>query len=518
MVGGKAVTIVMKRVIALLLSSILVLSSVPAFAFSEGNYKNGDVNMDENLSIKDAALIQRSVAKLAELDKTQEKLADFNLDGNINIKDATLIQKVVAKIEEMPVEETTPSEFESTAAPETTTVAEETTAASEETTAASEPASEATAPNPSVDSNIDIYFSNNKNWSKVYFFLYNTATGDGVKEWPGVQVTKYTTNTNGEKVYSMNVDVSKYDRIIFNDGADTQTVNVPINRASSGFYIYENSQHTAKEKLVGTYAYKGADKGELKELSFDYPMGYKKKVWIWTPADYDPNSKEPYKTVYMPDGQNIFDFKNVAWGGWEVSDAVESLMSNGGRGIILVGIESTGTRRDTELTPDLGEIQTGVGNQYKNGKGKEFSDFVVNTVMPYVRENYNSSTAKCDNIVAGSSSGGLEAFYIGMEHYDKFSAIGAFSPAFIIFGDEVWNDYFKKFDLKSEEMPKVYIYDGKVGLEDTLYPFIVDMNDRLIKGGYDKNKIKFVLEEKAEHNEAWWRVVYPEFLDWGVIS
>jgi predicted alpha/beta superfamily hydrolase len=509
----------MKKLLSLILSAFLILSVIPAAAYSSGGYGNGDVNLDKNLSIKDASLIQRSIAKLTELDETQKKLADFNMDNFVNIKDATKIQKVIAEIDPMPEEPTAETQ---PATVETEAVTSETAPVTEPATAetATEPtsATEATAPNPEVSSKVNIYFTNNKKWSKVYFFLYNSKTGDGPKEWPGTQVTKSTTNTNGEKVFSSTVDVSKYNRIIFNDGANNQSVNVAVNRASSGFFIYENSQHTQKEKLVGTYAYKGADKGTLKELSFDYPEGYKKKVWIWTPADYDPDSKDPYKTVYMPDGQNIFDFKNVAWGGWEVSDAVESYMSNGGRGMILVGIESTGSKRDTELTPNLGEIQEGVGNQYKNGKGKVFSDFVVNTVMPYVRENYNSSKAKVDNIVAGSSSGGLEAFYIGMEHYDKFSAIGAFSPAFILFGDEVWNNYLSKFDLESEDMPKIYLYDGKVGLEDTLYPFIDDMNTRLSEGGYANDKLTFVLEEKAEHNEAWWRVVFPEFLDWGVIK
>lgn len=508
----------MKKVLALFLSAVLTLCMIPAAAFSSEGFENGDVNMDKFLSIKDAALIQRSIAKLEALNETQTILADTNLDKNVNIKDATLIQKVLAKLVEMPKEPTAETQPVTL---ETEPMTAETTPETEPVTAPeTEPvtATEATAPNPEVSSQVNIYFTNNKNWSKVYFFLYNSKTGDGPKEWPGTQITKSTTNTNGEKVYSSTVDVSKYNRIIFNDGANNQSVNVAVNRASSGFFIYENSQHTQKEKLVGTYAYKGADKGTLKELSFDYPEGYKKKVWIWTPADYDKNSKEPYKTVYMPDGQNIFDFKNVAWGGWEVSDAVESYMSNGGRGMILVGIESTGSKRDTELTPNLGEIQEGVGNQYKNGKGKVFSDFVVNTVMPYVRENYNSSKAKADNIVAGSSSGGIEAFYIGMEHYDKFSTIGAFSPAFILFGDEVWNNYLSKFDFKSKDMPKIYLYDGKVGLEDTLYPFIEDMNTRLLKGGYDNDKLTFVVEEKAEHNEAWWRVVFPEFLDWGVIK
>lgn len=528
----------MKRLTAVLLSVILIMCSVPAFAFSSGNFKNGDVNKDKTLSVKDATLIQHSIAKLRELDNTQKKLADYDLNGLINIKDATKIQKVIARIDTAPeetVEETIPVETEdigiietvttastepetteapaeTTTAPTETATATEATAAPTEETTAPETA-QATAPNPVPNSNVDVYFTNNKNWSKVYFFVYNSEKGTGLKAWPGVQVTKYTTNDNGEKVYSMKLDTSKYDRIVFNDGADTkQTANVSLNRASSGFFISDSSN--AKQQLVGTYAYKGADKGTLKELSFDYPMGYKKKVWIWTPADYNPDSKDPYKTIYMPDGQNIFDFKGVAYGGWEVSDAVESLMANGGRGVILVGIETTGTKRDTELTPNIGEIQQGVGNQYKNGKGKEFSDFVVDTIMPYVQENYNSSTARVDNYVAGSSSGGLEAFYIGMEHHDKFCAIGALSPAFIIFGDKVWNDYLSKYDFSAADMPKIYIYDGKVGLEDTLYPFIEDMKDRLLDGGYDNNKIKFVVEEKAEHNEAWWRHIYPETLDW----
>ena len=509
----------MKRVLSVILAAMLILAAVPAFAFSSGEYKNGDVNKDNNLSVKDATLIQQWLAKLKEFDETQEKLADYNLDSNINIRDVTLIQKVLAQLSEAPVESTavTQETTVETAPAETTEPVTGTQPASTEATQPEETTApvEATAPNPEVDSKVDIYFTNNKNWSKVYFFVYNTATGSALKAWPGTQVTKSTTNTNGEKVFSMNIDTSKYDRIVFNDGADTnQTANVALNRASSGFFISDSSK--PQLQLVGTYAYKGADKGELKELSFDYPEGYKKKVWIWTPADYDKNSKEPYKTIYMPDGQNIFDFKNVAYGGWEVSDAVESLMSNGGRGVILVGIESTGTKRDTELTPDIGEIQKGVesyGN-YKNGKGKVFSDFVVNTVMPYVRENYNSSSARQDNMVAGSSSGGLESFYIGMEHHDKFCAIGALSPAFILFDDTVWNNYLAKYDLKAADMPKIYIYDGKVGLEETLYSFIVQMKERLIKGGYDSSKIKFVIEEKAEHNEAWWRLVYSEFLDW----
>ncbi len=59
----------------------------------------GDVNSDSAVKIQDATLIQKSLAKLAELDSKQTAAADVTEDGKVNIKDATAIQKFIAKIE-----------------------------------------------------------------------------------------------------------------------------------------------------------------------------------------------------------------------------------------------------------------------------------------------------------------------------------------------------------------------------------------------------------------------------------
>ena len=512
-----------------------MLVSVPAFAFSSGSYKNGDVNIDGTVNLEDVTTIQLAIAKLKSFSDTERKLADFDLDGDVDMSDVTKIQRALAKLEDAPAEtdseainisdnetdtdtaaDTAGDTAVDTSSDETDTNGHNIVQPDTDTNTADGTDTENASLYPSVSRSVDIYFTNNKNWSKVYYYLFNAETGKTNAAWPGVEAEKSVTNSYCEKIFCMNVNTGKFDRVVFNDGASNQTVNIYLSRASSGFYISDSTN--AKFQLVGTYAYSGADRGKLKEIEMDYPMGYKKKVWIWTPADYDANSAEKYKTVYMTDGQNIFNFENVAYGGWGVTNAAESLISNVGRGLIIVGIESTGSMRDTELTPNIGALRDGVGvyGNFENGKGKEFSDFVVETVIPYVRSNYNSSSAREDNIIAGSSSGGLEAFYIGMEHHDKFCAVGALSPAFILFGDTAWDNYLKGFDLKSDDMPKMYIYNGKIGLEDDLYPFAVDMNSRLIKGGYDSNKLKLITEEKAEHNEAWWRIVFPEFLDWAL--
>lgn len=58
----------------------------------------GDVNLDGKINIKDATAIQKHIAKLADLDDNNLKVADVNGDGKVNIKDATEIQKYIANI------------------------------------------------------------------------------------------------------------------------------------------------------------------------------------------------------------------------------------------------------------------------------------------------------------------------------------------------------------------------------------------------------------------------------------
>ncbi len=71
----------------------------------------GDVNYDKKLNIKDATLIQKSIASLTEIknndisgwdsadpENRPAYIADFNCDGKVNIRDATAIQKAIAGI------------------------------------------------------------------------------------------------------------------------------------------------------------------------------------------------------------------------------------------------------------------------------------------------------------------------------------------------------------------------------------------------------------------------------------
>ncbi|MDO4748711.1 MAG: dockerin type I repeat-containing protein, partial [Eubacteriales bacterium] len=61
-------------------------------------FKLGDVNLDGEVAITDATLVQRHVAKIITLQGDALKAADVNKDGQVAITDATMIQRFVAKL------------------------------------------------------------------------------------------------------------------------------------------------------------------------------------------------------------------------------------------------------------------------------------------------------------------------------------------------------------------------------------------------------------------------------------
>ncbi len=58
----------------------------------------GDVNMDGDVDIQDATLLQICLAEMTALNDDQFKLADVNQDGFVNVRDVTAIQRIVAEM------------------------------------------------------------------------------------------------------------------------------------------------------------------------------------------------------------------------------------------------------------------------------------------------------------------------------------------------------------------------------------------------------------------------------------
>ncbi len=71
-------------------------SSTQGSSDGHKSYQIGDADLDGRITIKDATIIQKHIAKLLTLDDVSLKLADTNNDAVVSVKDATQIQKFIA--------------------------------------------------------------------------------------------------------------------------------------------------------------------------------------------------------------------------------------------------------------------------------------------------------------------------------------------------------------------------------------------------------------------------------------
>lgn len=475
-------TLLSITLLALILCSYVLMPSISA----QTTPFYGDVDKDNKVTVIDATLVQQYNASIIQLEEDAITLADVDNDKKATVIDATLIQQYVAHIiDKFPVEEETP----------------------------------VTPTNPEdsitkVDSKINVYFSNNRSWKTCYAYIYNEDTGDTMSAWPGVLLTNSTINSYGETVYSLNADTSKYNRIIFSNGT-AQTTDTPLTVANSGYFIATPNND---KFVVGVYPYGQEYEGTIKYVDLEYSTGYNKRISIWTPVGYDAkDTTKKYSVLYMTDGQNIFGDKTTMSGyEWEVDETVLSYMQNGGDGIIVVGIDNSNSKRDSELTPDLGDVIPAYNyGGFKDGTGEAYSNFVVDKVIPYIDSNYNTNSIRG---IVGSSSGGIESFYIGMENMDKFDYIGSLSPAFMLYDDATWDTYLDKFDFSNtDKLPRIYIYNGyKDSLEQELYPTAMAMQGFLEKKGYPSKLIKTAVDKDGTHSELYWAVWFPEALSFGL--
>lgn len=85
------------KILVVLLSIIIILVSSIITSYADVLLL-GDTNLNNELDIVDATLIQRKLADLSNLNEQQIYVADADDDGYLAIIDATIVQKCIAKI------------------------------------------------------------------------------------------------------------------------------------------------------------------------------------------------------------------------------------------------------------------------------------------------------------------------------------------------------------------------------------------------------------------------------------
>lgn len=341
-----------------------------------------------------------------------------------------------------------------------------------------------------------LYFKDSSKSQKAAATFFNSANG----KKKTVNMKKISTDKNS-CTFSCKGDTSAYN-MAYVTYEKKKTDSFTFNKCTSGW-------HKTKNNLFPyTQGKKDCYKPKYDVLKFKY-QDYEKKVYVWKPVDYDAKSPEKYSTVYTLDAYLMMYIKEAERSFRAcpvVTEQVNAMNTVTGRNAIVVGID-TSFRRDSDLTPDIGELR--FENSFDEMEGKKFASFIKNKVMPYINKHYNVYTDARHNSIAGASLGGMEAFYIGMEYPETFGTVGALSPSFWAFKDSAWVKYLsgKKFSNKS---PFLYLYSGNYDLD--VGPFVKTMYNNLIKKGYPKNKVVYHYIEENEHNTYCWRLMFSEFL------
>lgn len=220
-------------------------------------------------------------------------------------------------------------------------------------------------------------------------------------------------------------------------------------------------------------------------------------VDIYLPNDYHESS-ERYPVLYMFDGQNLFYDDQAAFGSsWKLRDYLDA--SN--RKVIVVGIECD-RADDNRLHEYMPYSCPNTFFGATTGKGAFLMEWIVQVLKPTVDRSYRTWPQREATAIAGSSMGGLMAFYAVIHHNDVFSKAACLSPSLMVCEDEISHEFDSRhlnpdtriyWSFGSKELSP----QNRMRAQLLLSEYNTSLRQR---GGYGYVEIV----EGGEHNEASW--------------
>lgn len=218
-------------------------------------------------------------------------------------------------------------------------------------------------------------------------------------------------------------------------------------------------------------------------------LGREVRMRFYLPPGYSENLLKRYPVVYMHDGKNLF-FPEEAFHGreWQVDETLGVLdRMNAIDRTIVVGIYSPNRLHD-----------------YSMPGYEAYGHALVEEIKPRVDLLLRTLQRPESTAVAGSSLGGLAAFYIAWQYPDVFGRAACLSSAF-------WyqNDLLERVaqdPLEPRHHLRIYLDSGWPGDN---YEVTLSMAHALVAAGfrYGENLLHFAFPY-ARHNEDAWAARY----------
>jgi len=292
-----------------------------------------------------------------------------------------------------------------------------------------------------------------------------------------------------------------------------------VEKGAAGEEIADRTYTFGTSSLVSITVYKWADGGgsststaaaNVKIMSSNFAMpqlNRTRKIWIYLPPAYE-TSGLAYPVLYMHDGQNLFDDLTSFSGEWEIDETLNTLAAQGKKVPIVIGIENGGNYRIAEYTP-------WANANYGGGDGANYLQFIVETLKPYVDQNYRTLPDPENTGIMGSSLGGLISQYGALKYQSVFGKAGIFSPSYW-FSDTVWS--FTRAQGRQKDLRIYQLCGSNEGSSASESAMVVknmlQMNDSLVKIGFNPNNIVNKVVDGGQHNEKLWSESFGQAYQW----
>ena len=225
---------------------------------------------------------------------------------------------------------------------------------------------------------------------------------------------------------------------------------------------------------------------------------------------YEPKFKDNMKCLYLLDGQNAFKDTKTIFNRSLRLISIINYLSTLNINIMAIGIESDQKRNDEYSPFKIKNTAILKGGFNDISYNHNFSDDVIESIIPFIENKYNIKPDSNNRIIYGSSLAAIESLYLGL-NYDAFNNIGLFSTASFIYDNEFNNFILSTINVNK----KVFIYVGSHEKSDNEFmpiDYLNAANDLKMLLDSKNIKNKLVINKIGRHNEKSWSYFIPDFL------
>jgi enterochelin esterase family protein len=206
---------------------------------------------------------------------------------------------------------------------------------------------------------------------------------------------------------------------------------------------WQNSGIEIPEQGGDFYQAKDVPHGHVSQQSYYSKVTAKwRRAFIYTPPDYETNSKGRYPVLYLLHG----------WGedetGWYSQGHVDFILDNSiaaGKAkpmiIVMDNLNAVKPGEDGTIFAGRGLVQppaspsaagrgaapAGRGGGLATFTGATFTEMMITDLIPMVEKTYRVLPGRENRAMAGLSMGGMQTFLTTLVNLDKFAYIGGFS-------------------------------------------------------------------------------------------